>query len=129
MTRAVQQGTDEYWATIRDLDAIAGQLKRLRDAGVPVLWRPLHEADGGWFWWGAKGPEATKQLYYMMRDRFINYHGLNNLIWVWSVDKPNGSWYPGNDHVDILGIDSYPGGYNYDCQKSKFNDLGNMSGW
>ena len=65
----------------------------------------------------------------MMRDRFINYHGLNNLIWVWSVDKPNGSWYPGNDNVDIVGVDSYPGAYNYDCQKSKFNDLGNMSGW
>lgn len=65
----------------------------------------------------------------MMRDRFINHHGLDNLIWVWSMDKPYGDWYPGNDKVDIVGIDSYPGGYNYDCQKGKYNDLGNMVGW
>ncbi len=41
---------------VRDIDAIASLLKRLQDHGVTVLWRPLHEAAGGWFWWGAGGP-------------------------------------------------------------------------
>ncbi|KFY08120.1 hypothetical protein V492_06519 [Pseudogymnoascus sp. VKM F-4246] len=45
----------DYALILRDIDAIATQLKRLQSAGVPVLWRPLHEAEGGWFWWGAKG--------------------------------------------------------------------------
>ena len=84
VSKAVQPGTSEYAATIRDLDAIAFQLRMMRN--VPILWRPLHDADGGWYWWGAKGPEAFKKLYYLMKDRFINHHGLKNLIWVWSVN-------------------------------------------
>jgi len=88
---------------------------------VPVLWRPLHEAGGTWFWWGAKGPVACKQMYQIMYDRLTNYHGLNNLIWVWST--PETEWYPGNDSVDIIGYDSYPGAYNYDSQKSAFDRL------
>ncbi|MCL2255030.1 MAG: hypothetical protein FWC09_11370, partial [Lachnospiraceae bacterium] len=43
---------DGYQFLLDDIDIIAVQLKRLQDAGVPVLWRPLHEASGGWFWWG-----------------------------------------------------------------------------
>jgi mannan endo-1,4-beta-mannosidase len=112
---------------MRDLDTIANLLKKLKDAGVPVLWRPLHEAGGRWFWWGAKGPEACKKLYYMMRDRFINHHGLDNLIWVWST--PEWDWYPGNSDVDILGHDNYPGYHNYDCNKDMYYNLGNISGW
>lgn len=50
-----------YTLIIKDIDTIAAQLKKLNDAGVPVLWRPLHEAEGGWFWWGAKGPEVCKK--------------------------------------------------------------------
>jgi mannan endo-1,4-beta-mannosidase len=79
-------------------------LKRLRDAGVPVLWRPLHEASGNawhtpWFWWGAKGAEPYKKLWNMMFDRMNNYHGLNNLIWIYSInwDNKDSSWYPGKN--------------------------------
>ncbi|KAM7205189.1 glycoside hydrolase family 26 protein [Naviculisporaceae sp. PSN 640] len=93
---------------IRDIDAIAVQLKRLQAAGVPVLWRPLHEAEGGWFWWGAKGPEAAKQLWGILYDRLVEYHGLNNLIWVWNSIAPE--WYPGDDTVDILSTDVYAQG-------------------
>ncbi|MGH7991453.1 MAG: glycosyl hydrolase, partial [Limisphaerales bacterium] len=57
IARAVTPGTPEYAATVRDLDAIAGELEILRGEHVPVLWRPLHEANGRWFWWGAGGPE------------------------------------------------------------------------
>ncbi|MFT7834644.1 glycosyl hydrolase [Saccharothrix sp. BKS2] len=91
---------------IRDMDAIAVQLKRLADAEVPVLWRPLHEAEGGWFWWGAKGPEAAKELYRLLHQRLVGHHGLHNLIWVWNSVAPE--WYPGDDVVDVVSMDSYP---------------------
>ncbi len=97
-----------YTLIIRDLDAIAVQLKRLQTAGVPVLFRPLHEAEGKWFWWGAQGPEACKKLYALMYDRFTNYHGINNLIWVWNSLAAD--WYPGDATVDILSADVYAQG-------------------
>jgi mannan endo-1,4-beta-mannosidase len=121
VTRAVIPATQENVKILQDIDAVAIQLKRLQTAGVPVLWRPLHEAGGAWFWWGAKGPAACKKLYNILFDRLTNYHGLNNLIWVWST--PEADWYPGNDSVDIIGHDSYPGVYNYDPQKSAFDRL------
>lgn len=85
--------SEEYQLIQRDIDAIAAQLKRLQDAHVPVLWRPLHEAEGRWFWWGAQGPDSAKQLYRIMYDRLTHYHHLNNLIWVWNSESPE--WYPG----------------------------------
>ena len=108
-----------YDLLIRDMDAIAKQLLRLRDAGVPVLWRPLHEASGGWFWWGASGAEPYLALYRMMYDRFTNLYGLNNLIWVWNGQ--NAAWYPGDDVVDIIGEDIYPGKHQYASQKASFD--------
>jgi len=89
-----------------DIDAISFQLKRLQDAGVPILWRPLHEASGGWFWWGTCR-ESNIKLWKLMYDRMTNHHGLNNLIWVWNGQHAD--WYPGDDYVDIIGEDIYPG--------------------
>jgi mannan endo-1,4-beta-mannosidase len=119
VTKAVQNGTAENTLIIRDIDAIAAQLKKLQTAGVPVLFRPLHEAGGAWFWWGAKGATACKQLYAIIFDRIKNYHQIHNLIWVWST--PEADWYPGNSTVDIVGYDSYPGEYNYGTQKNMFD--------
>lgn len=95
-----------YRLLISDIDRIAVELKKLAAADVPVLWRPLHEAEGGWFWWGAKGPKPCKQLWKILRDRLEGYHHLNNLIWVWNSANPE--WYPGDGQVDIVSIDSYP---------------------
>ena len=118
---AIVPGNPEYTAIIRDIDSIASQLKRLEHAGVPVLWRPLHEAGGEWFWWGAQGAAVCMELYDILFDRLTNYHNLNNLIWVWSTPEP--AWYPGNDKVDIIGYDSYPGAFNYTTQKGMFDQL------
>ena len=97
-----------YTLILRDIDAIAVQLKRLQTAGVPVLFRPLHEAEGGWFWWGAKGPEPAKKLWGLLHDRLTGYHGINNLLWVWNSLLPE--WYPGDHTVDILSTDVYTQG-------------------
>ncbi|MFC6334555.1 glycosyl hydrolase [Paenibacillus septentrionalis] len=98
--------SEEYALLLSDMDVIAQQIKILQLNDVPVLFRPLHEADGGWFWWGASGPEAAKELYQIMYDRFVNEHQLHNLIWVWNSIDP--AWYPGDDVVDIVSYDSYP---------------------
>ena len=99
----------EYQAIVRDMDTVAGHLKTLADKGVPVLWRPLHEASGRWFWWGYKGPGACKALYRLMFQRFTGVHGLNNLVWVWTTDEAGDAlnWYPGDQYVDIIGRDYY----------------------
>ena len=100
----------EYSLLLRDIDAIAVQLKKLASNNIPVLWRPLHEPDGGWFWWGAKGAVPFKQLWRLMFNRLTVYHGLHNLIWTLAISEPSRypEWYPGNDVVDVVGIDAYP---------------------
>lgn len=126
--RKIMDGGDKegYDLLIRDIDAIAVQLKRLRDAGVPVLWRPLHEASGGWFWWGKYGAEPYLWLYNLLYDRLTNEHGLNNLIWVWNGQ--DAAWYPGDDKVDIIGTDIYAGEHVYDSQSAAFIECMKVTG-
>jgi mannan endo-1,4-beta-mannosidase len=71
----------------------------------------LHEAAGGWFWWGRdKKPKPCNALWKLMFDRMVNHHGLNNLIWVWTCEESGDAreWYPGDQYVDIIGRDIYP---------------------
>ncbi|MEN0109885.1 MAG: glycosyl hydrolase, partial [Planctomycetota bacterium] len=102
--------SNDYALLMRDIDEIAVELKKFQAADIPVLWRPLHEAQGGWFWWGAEGAEPLKQLWRVLHDRLTNQHGLDNLIWVYTYigdDASDTDWYPGDDVVDIVGIDIY----------------------
>ncbi|MBQ8177404.1 MAG: beta-mannosidase [Oscillospiraceae bacterium] len=103
----IMNGEDErgHELLMQDIDLISEQLARLRDAGVPVLWRPLHEASGGWFWWGNCKPESYIKLWNTMYDRMTNEHGLTNLIWVWNAQDSD--WYPGDETVDIISTDIY----------------------
>ncbi|KIM25651.1 carbohydrate-binding module family 1 protein [Serendipita vermifera MAFF 305830] len=118
---------NDYKLLIRDIDAIATQLKRLQSAGVPVLWRPLHEAEGGWFWWGRnKDYTSCKKLWAIMYDRMTNYHGLNNLIWVWNSIASN--WYPGDSTVDIVSADLYPSAGDHSPQTGSYNSLKSLVG-
>jgi mannan endo-1,4-beta-mannosidase len=103
---------------VTDIDQIAIQLKRLEAAGVPVLWRPLHEASGAWFWWGASGPTPYKAVWQLIWDRLIKVHHLSNLIWVWNAQ--NGDWYPGDDTVDIISTDIYGGDKMYSPWKDSW---------
>ncbi|KAF3911416.1 hypothetical protein ABW20_dc0103510 [Dactylellina cionopaga] len=97
-----------YTLLVHDIDTIAVQLLKLQTAGVPILFRPLHEAEGGWFWWGAQGPAACKKLYNLVYDRITNYHGITNIIWVWN--SVSADWYPGDSIVDIVSADTYTQG-------------------
>jgi mannan endo-1,4-beta-mannosidase len=130
ITKVSDPTSAEYKAMIVDIDVIAGYLKQFKDAGIPVIWRPLHEAAGGWFWWGAKGPEPCKALWKLLFDRLVNYHGLNNLIWVWTTnaDADAVNWYPGDAYVDVLGMDIYPGANQHGSQYLSFLKVKEMFG-
>lgn len=116
------EGTWENKVAEADVKKLAGYLKLLQDAGIPVLWRPFHEAAGDyvwghWFWWGNSGVETTKQLWKWLHDKLTGEYGLNNLIWVWTVqtsaegklaslDQVRAA-YPGDELADMVGADLY----------------------
>jgi mannan endo-1,4-beta-mannosidase len=112
-------GTRLYIRWARQVDSVAVYLKQLQDAGVPVLWRPYHEMNGDWFWWGGRvGEYSSADLYRQLFDRYVNYHKLTNLIWVWNVDRPStpirifSNFYPGSEYLDILSLDVYGSDFN-----------------
>ena len=104
-TNATVEGTWENKVFTEDLKNAAAYLKLLRDADIPVLWRPFHEAAGGWFWWG-KDAASFKSLWIAMFNYF-KAEGLDNLIWVWTTEGNDADWYPGDQYVDIVGRDVY----------------------
>jgi mannan endo-1,4-beta-mannosidase len=105
-------GTEIYEAWRKQMDIVAEILKKVQEAHIPVLFRPYHEMNGDWFWWGGrKGPEGYVALYRQLFHYFTERHELNNLLWVWASDKPwpgVEEFYPGDEYVDILGSDIYP---------------------
>jgi mannan endo-1,4-beta-mannosidase len=117
--------TDEQWISLitpdtplhkrweKYMDTAAEYLKQLQDAHIPVLWRPLHENNGGFFWWGGRpGPAGTAQLYREVYSRMVNVHHLDNLIWVWNQNGPApagefANFFPGQNFVDVVSYDNY----------------------
>lgn len=112
------------------MDTVVPYLKQLRDARIPVLWRPYHEMNGVWFWWCAKpGEHGFKKLWIMTYDYLTRVHGLNNLLWVWNTNAPRDTpgdeagayadYFPGLDYVDVLAADVY----HRDYKPSHHDDL------
>lgn len=120
-TKAVIPGTPENNALISDMDHMARLLKGFQEKHIPILWRPFHEADGTWFWWGAHGSATAKQLYRLMYDRYTNYHRLDNLIWVWNSPRIDG--YVGDDVCDVISRDMYPPAHCHTDQMSAYAEL------
>ncbi|MGN0678278.1 MAG: glycosyl hydrolase [Oscillospiraceae bacterium] len=104
-TKILTEGTPERIAFYRDMDIIAVELRKFQQADIPILWRPFHEADGDWFWWGAKGPQTAMELYKLMFEYYTNVLHLNNLLWVWNCRLSEG--YPGDEYVDVISVDIY----------------------
>jgi mannan endo-1,4-beta-mannosidase len=104
---AVIPGTWENDFIEADIENLAVLLKQFKDAGIPVIWRPFHEAAGGWFWWGNGSGATYVQLWQWMFNKLVKEHKLNNLIWVWTTENNDDTWYPGDDYVDIIGRDIY----------------------
>jgi mannan endo-1,4-beta-mannosidase len=128
-------GTEVNEAWKEQADRIAGYLKQLQDAKVPVLWRPYHEMNGVWFWWcNKKGENGFKKLWITMYERYVGHHGLHNLIWVWNPNAPRlipgdeayayEDFWPGLEYVDALATDVYRG----DWQQPHHDDLKALGG-
>ncbi len=107
-------GTPLYNRWCEQVDVIAGYLRQLREAHVPVLFRPYHEMNGSWFWWGGRpGHDGSAAIYRQLYDRYVNKFHLDNLVWVWNVNAPGGSagpvadYFPGADFADLASIDIY----------------------
>lgn len=133
---ALTEGTWQNEFIMQDIEEVAGVLKQLQEENIPVIWRPLHEAagnydlygpNGAWFWWGRKGAEPCKKLWKLLYEQLVEVHGLDNLIWVWTVDVTKGAedqyldWYPGDEYVDILGVDIYE--ENTDAKNRQYQAL------
>lgn len=113
----LDETSQEYKDIVADVDIVSGYFKQLEEKGIAVLWRPLHEASGGWFWWGTASAECYVQLYRLVFKRMVETNKLNNLIWVWNINTDpalgydysalNAAWYPGDDYVDIVAVDIY----------------------
>ena len=107
------EGSWEHQLFYTDLYEAYTVIKDLQDAGIPVIWRPLHEASGNvsnggeaWFWWGKSGADVFKDLWRRMYEYFRD-GGIHNLIWVWTSCDDDGDWYPGDEYVDIVSTDIY----------------------
>jgi len=115
------EGTPERTAFFHDLDVIAVELQKFKDAQIPVLWRPLHESEGTWFWWGSKGPEVASQLYRLLYHYYVDVKQLDNLLWVWSCQLKEG--YPGDDYVDVVSWDIYLPAHTATDYKEQYEEL------
>ena len=119
---ALKEGTWQHTVIDAQIEKLAGYMKLLADADIPVLFRPLHEAAGdytwgAWFWWGYDGAAACVKLWKYLHDKLTNTYGLNNLVWIWTVQTSDAGklaavekleeWYPGDDYVDMVGCDLY----------------------
>lgn len=106
-------GTRERDLLMWRWDRAAKALLELKDANIPVLWRPFHEFDGQWFWWGKGGAEVFKKLWRQMYEIFTYGYRLDNLIWVLGYcGEVKRGWYPGDAYCDIVGSDNYDGTTN-----------------
>lgn len=127
---AVTPGTKEYEQVIHDIDTIAMHLQRLEEAGVTVMFRPLHEASGSWFWWGLQGKksaenEVFQKLWYMIFDRIENYHKLTNIIWIWN-GQSQFCTVSANTY-DIAGVDYYASTEDHSALNGQYKHLDGLS--
>ncbi|MDI1461234.1 glycosyl hydrolase [Catellatospora sp. KI3] len=108
-TQLITNGSSLNNAWKNRLAEVVPYLRQLQNAGVPVLWRPIHEMNEGWSWWGGRpGANGSRRLYQITYDYFTG-QGLNNLVWVWNVKDVNmgsiGDYWPGASYVDVASLD------------------------
>lgn len=116
--QVITPGTAENTQALIELGEVADALQYLDDRSVPVIWRPLHEISGGWFWWtDSNRPENTAALYRMIFDFYTNDRQLKNLLWVWNTGGNfDPRFYPGDQYADLIGNDIYNGDYRNGCK-------------
>jgi mannan endo-1,4-beta-mannosidase len=115
------EGTPEREAFFSDMDVMAELLKPFCEKHIPILWRPFHETEGDWFWWGHHGADTAKKLYRTMYERYTAVHRLDNLIWVWN--SPVAEGYVGDDVCDVISRDVYIPVHEHSDYSEKYEEL------
>ena len=130
ISRLITPGTSENSAAMSDLRRTADAMQKLSDNHVPVLFRPLHEIDGGWFWWAdRKRPENSANLWRMIYKYMVNQRGYHNLVWVYSIGDTRDTkeyrskFYPGDEYVDIVGADIYSNQVHRDYHQDAYRNF------
>jgi mannan endo-1,4-beta-mannosidase len=105
----LKPGTPTHAAWRRQIDQMAAGLQELQAAGVVVLFRPFHEMNGGWFWWGAKDPAVFVRVWRDLFHELTVVRRLHHLIWVYGPNHgpTAAAYYPGDAWVDVVGLDAY----------------------
>jgi mannan endo-1,4-beta-mannosidase len=118
---ALKENTPERTAFINDMDVMAELLRPFCQKHIPILWRPFHEANGEWFWWGSCGADTARRLYIDMYERYTNVHKLDNLIWVWNSPLKEG--YVGDNYCDIISRDMYLPEHTHSDYREAYEEL------
>lgn len=117
-----------YKNIIKDIDIVADYFLELQRAGMACSFRPLHEASGGWFWWGREGAAPFKKLYRLIYTEMTEVKGVHNVIWIWNADVNDKDWNPGEDCYDVISADIYNADFDYSSNYPAFDKLRTLSG-
>ena len=121
--------SDLYKNMVKDIHTIADYFLQLQEAGAACIFRPLHEASGGWFWWGRnKDAAAFVKLYHLIFDEMVNVKGVHNVIWVWNAGDNDTAWNPGEAYYDIVSADIYNNDFDYSSNYASFDKLKSLTG-
>lgn len=117
-------GTEENDLLYNRWDQAASAMEQLQAEDIPVLWRPFHEFDGQWFWWGKEGPDAFRTLWRRMYEHFEKDHGLQNLIWVLGYSgEIRPGWEADPALFDAVGSDTYNGETTHGAAYRRLKEL------
>jgi len=131
----IKEGTLENIHLKAILNNTANVLQILKDKNIIVLWRPFHEVNGGWFWWSKNSkkwasPQEFINLWKYVYNYFVDERKLDNLIWVYCANYQYNNdlkdvlyYYPGNECVDVVGLDYYNDNLNEINLNSSFDKL------
>jgi hypothetical protein len=117
---------------MKNVRSFLATLKDGKGRLVPIIFRPWHENNGGWFWWGAKQckPKEYYALWCMLQDYLLS-EGFDNLVWSWSpnlgLKSSDFDSYPGDERVDLLGLDAYQWGTEQEFVSQLNEDMSVMT--
>jgi len=112
-----------YANIIKDIDAVADYFLSMQDKGMACVFRPLHEASGGWFWWGREGAVPFVKLFHLIYEEMVNQKGVHNVIWIWNAGENDESWDPGASYYDVVSADIYNNNFDYSSNYVSFDKL------
>ena len=116
-----------YANIVKDIDTVADFFLDLQDKGVACLFRPLHEASGGWFWWGSQGAVPFIKLYHLVFEEMVNVKGVHNVIWIWNAGENDEAWNPGDNFYDVVSADIYNNDFDYSSNYVSFDKLKSLT--